>query len=208
MESMISSPTPDDRKLVAQRVTGALALDALEPSRKFAGEFRRLGKKITFGRSSSPAGLWSIVVTLCVYGKVVNAVDASKELESIDPDTWDIDYSYVQSCIFLSHYFAYAAGDDEAVAVFQRFLVRPDHYWPTDRVMSGGLLKLPFEQESHPEYLGGLELNLFSQAIVDISMLARMWTFGGSDEWSRDRIEEQIDTTIAGIHSLKGYEPW
>ena len=77
---MITKPTPEDRKLVAQRVTDALALENLEPTKTFAAQFRRLGKKITFGRSSQPSGLMTLVVTLCVYDKVDNALPQAKNL--------------------------------------------------------------------------------------------------------------------------------
>lgn len=196
-------------------VRKALNLDALTPPRgSISRTFREVSKKLTFARGAVPYSIADLIGYLCAYGYEDRAATAAELLGSIDPLTWDIDYSYVRDAIHTSCFFAIQAGKGHLADRLIPFLALPgpldpqrgrDHFQPNAYILSGGALELPFEAEStdreDPESLG-------QASVMDLRSLSTMWLFGGSPEWPLQRITRHVDMTIEKLHALPGWHPW
>ena len=204
---------------LVERVRAELSFESLNPPKGIISRvFREVEKKLTFGRGATPYALADSVGFLCAYGHYRHAVDTSAVLGAIDPQSWDIDYSYVRDAIHTSYFFAERAGDSQGASQLASSLALPgpmdaqrgrDRYVPNAYVLNGEGLGLPFENNPDVAGLGGSEIQrLGSAAVMDLRAFAPMWIFGGSAAWPRDRIMAEVDSTLVKLQNLPGWEPW
>ncbi|MDR3361092.1 MAG: hypothetical protein LBO20_10735, partial [Bifidobacteriaceae bacterium] len=114
-------------------------------------------------------------------------------------------YMYIQSCVVNAACFADRAGDGETAGRLRELAVNPpgEPYKPRPESLDGSRLNNLFDQAEHDPntYVGW--------AFGDISRLARMWVYGSTSwRWSKKKIGRAIDHNVAGIHSLKRWQPW
>ena len=205
---MIAHPTDSQRDALAERVREAIDLGKDAPVRgALARPFKAVGKKLSFRAGAKPDDLLSAIFVLSAYSRYEKAVDASVLLGEIDPDSWGIDYNYVRASIHLSAFFAERAHDGIA-ALLAPYLAVPAGYQPAPLVMAGETLRLSFERRPYEGYPLDMTSAMAGDAIHDVTELSTMWLFGGSNEWPRERILSQVDSTIERLHALKGWAPW
>lgn len=208
---MILNPTPQQIKDLAAEVLMVADLDSLPPSKRHGKYVRQLQRKLTFGRGAVPATLWQVVDTFLLYGDFARAFRISRAVAVIDQATWDIDYNYIRGIIRDTAYVACRLGFLVEAAELQSWVRYPDGYTPPVHLMNGSRLRFPFSEESMVEWRAqpaDMTSTIAGEGLMDLSTLAMMWSFGGSSEWSRERIDAFYDETVANIKALPGWATW
>lgn len=208
---MIVHPTPAQQKDLEVETLKAVELETLPPSRIHGRYVRQLQRKLTFGRGAVPSVLASIVHLFLLYGDFARAYRVASVVERIDPETWDVDYNYIRGIIQDTAYEAHRRGYLAEAAELQSWIRHPEGYRPPEILMNGSRLRLPFSERQMAKWAAqpvDMTSTIAGEGLMDLSTLSRMWLFGGSSEWPRERIDAFYDETVANIKALPGWATW
>jgi len=170
-----------------------------------APAFRGLAKRLCFDSTPDLSNLYSAFTRLCIYGYLDRAAAAAIVLRGVPYPTPMVQFSYIASCVTSACCFSERAGNQAAADQLRELALNwPGTPWrPQPRAVDGSMLRHVFQA-------AGTDANLrVGQALNDVSMLTLMWVYGSPNpDWTKDRIGATIDANIAGIHSLKKWQPW
>jgi hypothetical protein len=167
--------------------------------------FKGLAKRMWFDSSPDLSNLYGAFTRLCVYGFVDRASAAALPLRGVPYPTPMVQHGYLRMCVTSSCCFSERAGNQAAADQLRQLALNwPGAPWqPQPLGLDGSRLNHRFEQPgANPEFRVG-------DAFNDIARLCDMWVYGSPNpDWTKDRVGAAIDANIAGIHSLKGWQPW
>ena len=203
-------PTGEWRTLateVSDRLVAALDLDDVPLPRGVAA-FAKLPKGFTLARTASGVPEMGLMVsTLAVYGQTARAGRGVREFQAFpfgtarfpEPSSWQI-------AIHTVWYFAGRTGDLGTVAELDQLTeLFPLSDLPA-AYLDGRILRNPLDlpaevQEKRPTR------NRASSYLMQLSTLASMWVYGGSDAYPRSRIEAEVERYLTSLFALPDCAP-
>lgn len=205
---MIVNPTKEDREALEREVAFALNLANVRFPKISRPTFVKAAKRISFAKNSTQRPLASVCNILLIDGQFEKVFNVARSLGVIDRDSWIIDYNYVRRIIHNAAYVAHRDSLLAEAAVLDPLLRLPGGYEPQPTLMNGEGLRLPFSEENKAIWTAqplDMTSTIIAEACVGLSYLSTMWLFGGSSEWTRERIDAFYDETVANITALPAW---
>lgn len=202
------TPTAEQRSDVVARVVDGLRLGELAPPvGPIRRDFAAFAKKFSLAARTDPITL-TVTETLRAYGHADRAFEGTVPLLAVTP-AWKVHFPPVERTLLSALSYARRAGDVDAERALLPVL---DGYEPNAATLDGTSLKLPFEDEELLSQPVDMTSAIYGSAITDLRLLNVMWLYAKpkklfGPKWHRARIEQQLETTVSQLHTLKGCQP-
>lgn len=195
----------------ADAIRALLELEGLDYPKLAASLTRRSAKNLTFVGQRSQSDLSEAFFTMLAYGHWDRAREIAKRVASI-PKLPSGQFHSLITIVQGAYWYAFRHDDAEMMALLEPIHNDPVEYGCDVR---GRNLRRPLDDPALRKQLGldpveGPYFDLLSPAgrpqyfLIALSQVAFMWGRGGSDDWPRDRLDEERERLEAGLRALPG----
>ncbi|MCC4908949.1 hypothetical protein [Microbacterium sp. cx-59] len=166
-------------------------------------------RSFSFTREVKLTELTSIVAYLAAYGEFDHLNSIAMTVAPTPFTGNETVYEPVRRIVHAAYYFAARRADSSTTGTLQPYLFVPADFTRSPTYLAGWslrrLLDMPVEEAAtyskHP-------VRYHAEMIVlDLLDLASISVCGGSSTWTPERIDAQVDKTIAGLFAVPGYAP-
>ena len=162
--------------------------------------FKALTKRLWFESTPDLSNLYGAVEYLCMYGFLDRARAVGLAVMAVPKNMPNGDYGYLQTCVVLPCCFLERAGEFDAAEPLRK-LTANFGYGP--RAFDGSMVSTwQIDPRYDVKYQIGTPLS-------NINALATLWVMGSTNkEYTKQRIGELLDTNLAQLFAVPGWQPW